>query len=114
MTDVKRTVGKGLPPADFHIRAFCRDGQKFVIAVKVEWMNLNDQTRSYRHVFPKELTVEMPQMIDWEEVVRASEAVLKYRNAESEGQTAVVWSVPSRVKTSSNSFSRVHSKTGIS
>ena len=72
MTDVKRTVGKGLPPADFHIRAFCRDGQKFVIAIEVEWMNLNDQTRSYRHVFPKELTVEMPQVIDWEEVVRAS------------------------------------------
>ncbi len=69
MTNVKWNVGKGLDPADFHIRAFCRAGSEFKICVEVEWMDLSDQKQTHRYTFADELMVAMPELVQWKKVV---------------------------------------------
>ncbi len=75
MSNVKWNVGKGLNPADFHIRTFCRNGSKFKLAIEVEWMNLEDQRQSHRHTFTKELTVGLPELMEWKGIVRKAKRV---------------------------------------
>jgi len=79
-TNAKWNVGKGLNPADFHVRAFSKSGNTFKIAIEIDWMDLDKQEELHHFTFPQEFTVEMPKLTKWEDVVKKARKLRIFSN----------------------------------
>ena len=67
-TATKSYLGQGVAPSEYHIKLHCDPGYRYRIGVEVDWMDMENQSRTGTYVFSDTLELPFPELLRWEDL----------------------------------------------
>lgn len=75
ITTTKAKLGQGIDPDEYRLDVFAESGYIYTVGVEIEWFDMDNAVRGGKFVFTETERVEMPKLVQWEELFLEAKSV---------------------------------------